>query len=32
LIHDLALALVFLSMVIAPAFVAMRAEGDRQEF
>jgi hypothetical protein len=31
MIHDLALALVFLSMVIAPAFVAMRADGGQQD-
>jgi hypothetical protein len=29
MIHDLVLALVFLSMIIAPAFVAMRADGEQ---
>jgi hypothetical protein len=28
MIHDLVLSLVFLSMIIAPALVAMRADGD----
>ncbi len=28
MVHDLALALVFLSMIIAPALVAMRADND----
>jgi hypothetical protein len=32
MIHDLVLALVFLSMIIAPAFVAMRADGGHSEF
>lgn len=31
LIHDLVLAIVFLAMVIAPAFVAMRADGGEQD-
>jgi hypothetical protein len=32
MIHDLVLAMVFLSMIIAPAFVAMRADGPEQEW
>jgi hypothetical protein len=31
MIHDLALALVFLSVCIAPAFVAMRADGGHHD-
>ena len=31
MIHDLVLALVFLSMVTAPALVAMRADSDESE-
>jgi hypothetical protein len=32
MIHDLVLSLVFLSMIIAPALVAMRADGDEAGF
>jgi len=32
MIHDLVLAMVFLSMIIAPALVAMRTDGPEQGF
>jgi hypothetical protein len=32
MIHDLFLALVFLSMIIAPAFVAMRSDNEPTDF
>jgi hypothetical protein len=32
MIHDLVLSLVFLSMVIAPAFVALRADNGQAEY
>jgi hypothetical protein len=32
MIHDLVLSLVFLSMIIAPALVAMRADNDQPEY
>ncbi len=32
MIHDLVLSLVFLSMIIAPAFVAMRADSEQAEY
>jgi hypothetical protein len=32
MIHDLVLSLVFLSMIIAPALVAMRTESDQTDF
>jgi hypothetical protein len=32
MIHDLVLALVFLSMIIAPALIAMRADDEEQDF
>ena len=32
MIHDLVLAMVFLSMIIAPALVAMRADNPEQDF
>jgi len=32
MIHDLVLALVFLSLIIAPALVAMRADAPEQEY
>ena len=32
MIHDLVLAMVFLSMIIAPALVAMRADSPEQDF
>jgi hypothetical protein len=32
MIHDLVLSLVFLSMIIAPALVAIRADNDQPEF
>lgn len=31
MVHDLVLATVFLSMIIAPALVAMRADGGEQD-
>jgi len=31
LVHDLVLALVFLSMIVAPAMIAMRAEDSRDD-
>lgn len=32
MIHDLVLSLVFLSMIIAPAFVAMRADNEQIDY
>jgi hypothetical protein len=32
MIHDLVLSLVFLSMIIAPALVAIRADSDQPEY
>lgn len=32
MVHDLVLAVVFLSMVVAPALIAMRADNGEQDF
>jgi len=32
LVHDLVLALVFLSMIVAPALIAMRSDNGEQDF
>ena len=32
MVHDLVLALVFLSMIVAPALIAMRADNGEQDF
>ena len=32
MVHDLVLAVVFLSMIVAPALIAMRADNGEQDF
>jgi len=32
MVHDLVLAIVFLSMIVAPALIAMRADNGEQDF
>ncbi len=32
MVHDLVLALVFLSMIVAPALIAMRSDNGEQDF